>query len=70
MGVYVSGKKILLRVASLEALFLKALGPVKGSKLNTEPTALGSSWMGSLVIGSRTVTDLSYPSADSFPRCQ
>lgn len=62
-------KKILLRVASLKALFLKATEPVKGGKLNTEPIALGPSLVGSLVIEIYTMTELSYPSADSFPKC-
>lgn len=70
MGFFYVSEKILFRVTSLEALFLKAHEPVKGSRLNTESTALGSP-MGSLVIGSYTMTDqLSYPSSDSFPRCQ
>lgn len=42
----------------LEALFLKAIEPVKGSKPNTEPIALGPSLVGSLVLGIYTMTDL------------
>lgn len=42
----------------LEAFFLKAIEPLKGSKLNTEPIALGPSLVASLVIGICTMTDL------------
>ena len=52
-------KKMLLRVASLEVLFLKVLDHLRATTSNTEPWALH--FMDSQVAGFYTVMDLSHP---------
>lgn len=52
-------KKILLRVTSLEALFLKVLDQLRAMASNTKPWALHL--MDSQVAGFYTAMDLSHP---------
>ena len=53
-------KKMLLRLTSLEVLFLKVLDHLRATTSNTEPS-WALHFMDSQVAGSYTVMDLSHP---------